>query len=202
VNAGQTSGTSNQVLVLAVPKLVPPPQFLSPLSACMSAVRMGNLIPGATLHVRNAQNGPVVQEPVTKAIGGVQVFVLSPGASTPANSALTAWQQTFDGPSGKTTSPLVASPLPLRTPLIAPVWPCETGLFLSNLTPGSNLKIKNGGNETDYANTYDTLDPLLLVAPLKEGTEVTVEQYYSRCPETASHIAHASVSRTPKPLPP
>jgi hypothetical protein len=69
-----TSASSNLVLVLPLPKILPAPVFLSPLETCMGAIRLGNLIQDCTLHIINSGGTGVLQEVVSQPVGSEQSF--------------------------------------------------------------------------------------------------------------------------------
>jgi hypothetical protein len=199
-----TSALSNTVLVLQFPKELPIPVFLSPLETCMGAIRLGNLIQACTLHITNSAGKVVLQTVVSQPVDSEQSFELpstpAEAAAVTAGTTLTAWQ-TFEGALGHTTSsgPVVTTPNVVpNTPVIGPVWPCQTAINLSNLNPGADLKVTNGGNETLFSNTYNDLE-LFLVAPLVPG-DLIVTQYYRRCPHVPT--AEAKVTVVERPLPP
>jgi hypothetical protein len=204
-NSGNTSLPSNPVVVLEMPKQLPPPVFLTPLSTCMGSLCLGGLIQGCTLHVTS--NGHhLLEDLVTRPISSVQSFALSSSVTIPVGAVLKAWQ-VFEGAPGETatSAPVVASPTTLPKPKISlPVWPCQTWIDLTNLTPGAELMVFNPGphgTETLFSNSFKGL-ALGLVAPLEEGA-LTAQQAFTRCPNIPpSPIASVHVPRSlPLPIP-
>jgi hypothetical protein len=204
-NSGDPSQPSNPVVVLEMPaKKLPPPVFLTPLSTCMGSLCLGGLIQGCTLHVTS--NGHhLLEELVTRPISSVQSFPLSSSVTIPVGAVLKAWQVFEGAPGGSAMSaPVPASPTTLPKPKITlPVWPCQTWIDLTNLTPGAELTVVNASGtqstETLFANSFKDL-ALGLVAPLEEGT-LTAQQAFTRCPNIRPS-ATASVQVPPsRPLP-
>jgi hypothetical protein len=207
-NSGDLSLPSNPMAVLEMPKELPQPVFLTSLSTCMGSLCLGGLIQGCTLHVMwNGQH--LLEELVTRPISSVQSFALSSLVAIPVGAVLKAWQ-VFEGTPSKTATSLavVASPTTLPEPKInLPVWPCQTWINLTNLTPGAELTVINPapqGTATLFSNSFKDL-ALGLVAPLKGGT-LTAQQALSRCPNippsatTSVRVPHSRPLPTPLPL--
>jgi hypothetical protein len=203
-NAGTASGVSNAVVTQVRPKRLPPLAFLSTLSTCMGALRIGGLIEGCTLHITNAGSS-VLEKVATQPILSVQSFAIPTSVTFAPGAVLEAWQSFGETKSNKTTSAAIVSSasLPLRTPAITtPVWPCQTAITLSNLTEGTQVTIINPapeGTGSVFSDTFAKVE-VNLVAPLQQG-ELTAQQAFNRCPQIAPSPIGSVQVPAPHPLP-
>jgi len=182
------SDPTNKAMAIPVqnaPDPLPSPVFVSGLCTCMDSVLIDGLIPGATLKitmtvttgstttVHTMVDAPVTQSP--------QWFELA-SITIPPKAVLMATQTA----SGKTPSPTIPSqkiPVagPLQPPVIAaPLFCGQTNLNVSNLIPGADLEVVNGGDESFITNPWGSYD-LGPVPPLITKYQVVAHQYLTRC---------------------
>jgi hypothetical protein len=168
-----------------VPDPLPAPIFVSGLCTCMDSVYIGGLIPGATLKITLAVTSggtttvhTMVDAPVTQS---PQWFQLA-SIPIPVNSVLMA-TQTIPAKPPSPTTPSQKIPVagPLQPPHIAePLFCGQTNLNVSNLIPGADLEVVNGGNESFITNPWSEYD-LGPVPPLETTSQVEAHQYFTRC---------------------
>jgi hypothetical protein len=195
---GTPSAPSNVAIpVLAIPKLLPVPVFLSGISQCSNSVWLGSLIPGCTLEVfqgGTSLGSVLITQPK-------QWFPLPSTPLTPG-VALEARQQYRDDRSPTGTSlPVFPEPTSLSKPVIAtPIRDCQTTLQVSNVTVGADIEISNGGINSYATSPWPSYTATGL-PPLKAGP-LTAQQYFTRCqnvPRSPEAVYH--VTNTPVPLP-
>ncbi len=91
-----TDGTSDPspvgVPVVTIPNPLPPPVFESPMSTCMSQVRMGGLVPGAKLKVL-VGGDPTKVAVQSQCARTDDVFGVDPSVALPVGSQLVATQE-------------------------------------------------------------------------------------------------------------
>lgn len=200
VTNGMASVPSNEAIpVLALPNPLPSPSFVSWMTTCTDLLYMSGLIPGCMLQVATGST-IVFNDLVTQPS---QLFPI-PGATPPipVNSVLQAQQS-----SGAVASPVVQSlpvaaagqptmPVLTNPPLLA----CQTQIALSDMTPGADWEIVNGGNTWDGLSWWPSWS-LGGFPPLQAGP-LTAQQSYGRCPDIkAGPILDTTVVRRPPPVP-
>jgi hypothetical protein len=179
------------VTVLAVPKLLPVPVFLSAVSVCSSAVWLGNLIPDATVTI--TQGGTTLAHDTAEY--PQQWFNLTgpkPAPNQPIEARQAFGNDTSQPGFSALVMPVPSSPLP--TPVAAtPLFDCQSSMDCSSLSPGATVEVVNGGvTQTGIApaeSATDYLHPSLKAGPL------TIQQYFPRCQQVPhSPVAHYEVS--------
>jgi hypothetical protein len=172
---GLSDPSNVPVPVLPVPNPLPSPAFVSGMCTCMDSVLLDGLIPGTTLTIMmggaTLVNAKVNQTPEWFQLATVPIA---------AGAILSAWQ--YVGVNKSPTVPSLPVPVagPLRSPAITPpLLDCATNLGLSNLVPGADLKVINGGAESFVTNAWDSYN-LNGVPPLQLGP-LTAQQYFTRC---------------------
>jgi hypothetical protein len=171
------------VTVVDVPNPLPSPVFVSPLSTCMSMLRLDGLVPGATVIVRQ---GPAV-------VGKLVVSQPSEFVPIEANASLTSGArleaiQELTLPSGTNTSPPVLS-LPItftnreeQLPppgIVQPVTACRTSLDFVGMTPSADVRVENEGQTAGWFNVASAYNGWG-APPLKQGKLVAVQRF-PRC---------------------
>ena len=182
--SGGTSDESAQpVTVVDVPNPLPAPVFVSPLSTCMSRLRLDGLVPGATVLVR--QGATVVGKTVA---GQSSDFVsIDPSRSLTAGARLEATQEIVVG-SAALVSPRVRS-LPivgtnretsLSPPGIGqPVTACRTSLDFFGMTPSADATVDNEGTPISWLNVASAYNGW--GAPTLKQGKLSAKQGFPRC---------------------
>jgi hypothetical protein len=160
---------------------------------------MGGLQPGGTLKITHGAS-TLVNSPISES---AQWFSL-PAGMLPVGAILKAQQTVPSVPASPAVSSLpVAAAGPLTAPELAdpPLYACQTSIGWKNMTPGSDLKIENGGTDTFATSGWEQWT-LVDMAPLKAGT-LTAQQYYNRCKQQhkPGPIATFTVAKKAPPLP-
>jgi len=176
ISANVESGHSGPVPIVNPPDPLPAPIFASGMCICMDWIYVDGLIPGASLTVTMGATPMVTAVLVTQS---PQWFQLAAVAT--AGSVLEAYQTIGAVTSPTTTSaPPIEASLPLKPPVISPQpLKCQTNLSLSNLVPGADLEIINGGTDSFGTNTWSSMD-LVGLAPLQVAAS-SAKQYFARC---------------------
>ncbi|MGA9071393.1 MAG: hypothetical protein WB424_14105 [Terracidiphilus sp.] len=197
ISATGLSDASNAIKVQAVPNPLPTPSFASGLTVCASSIYLGNLLPGAEVHVKQGSN--ILVNGVTATLT-TQSFPVT-GTLT-SGSSLEAWQTAGGHSSAKVGSLAVTDPAgPLPAPVVAePLLGCQTAVNLSNLIPTANIEISNAGNE-NFASTPWNAFELYGMTPLVAGQTLTARQYFTKCDRAPSPTASFTVSSDPPPFP-
>jgi hypothetical protein len=195
VTAGQTvtarqktsGGTSDEsaqpVTVVDVPNPLPAPVFVSPLSTCISSLRLDGLVIGATVLVR--QGGTVVGKTVA---GQPSDFVaMDPTASLTAGARLEATQEIVVSGATLVSPPMLSLPIdgtnrekPLPPPGIGqPVTACRTSLDFFGMTPSADVTVDNNGTPMQWLNVASAYNGWG-APPLKQG-KLVAKQRFPRC---------------------
>jgi hypothetical protein len=182
--AGGTSDESAQpVPVVDVPNPLPSPVFVSPLSTCMSRLRLDGLVPGATVLVR--QGGTVVGKTVA---GQPSDFVaIDAAASLTGGARLQASQEIVVGGTNLVSPAVSSTPIlftnpeqPLPPPGIGqPVLACRTSLDFFGMTPSADVTVDNEGASTNWLNVASAYNGWG-AAPLRPG-KLVAKQQFPRC---------------------
>lgn len=180
-------GTSDEsvlpVPVVDVPDPLPAPVFVSPLSTCMSMLRLDGLVPGAAVFV--AQGAVVIGKTVASQPG--EFVSIDQGASLSQGARLEAWQEIALA-GGTLTSPRVASmPIegtnregPVPPPGVGqPLTACKTALAFFNMVPSADVVIDNNGVRSTWLNVASAYTGWG-APPLTQG-KVVAKQRFSRC---------------------
>jgi hypothetical protein len=183
VVAGVASDQSTVgVPVLPLPNPLPSPVFNGWITSCTDLILMSGLLPGCTLQISQGTSAT----PLIKAQVGqpTQWFDLPASPALVPGTVLRAQLLAAGHPSSPVTTSLpVADPGPLMAPKLSdpPLMGCETSITLSNLTPGADLRIINGGNTEIAGSPWDAMT-LIDLLPLKVGVNaLTAQLYYARC---------------------
>ena len=185
----QTSdGTSDPsptgVPVLAVPNPLPSAVFESPMSVCMSQLRVGGLVPGAQITIL-VDGDPAKKAVQTKCGRTDDVFGVDATVALPLGSKLMATQAAPGVPPSPTVTSLkLEAVVPAEGLLPAPgiTQPLSCGmtsLQLFGMVSAANFEFKNGGNSPvalNVANAYTAWG----APPLKEGP-FEAKQTMTRC---------------------
>lgn len=201
---GTSDPSPDGVLVVQLPKPLPSPVFISPMSTCMSQIRMGGLAPGAELTVLvNGDPTKVVVQ--TKSGRTDDYFDVASGVSLPVGGTLTA-VQVADGlpPSPTVTSLKIEQVVPREGPLPAPgigqPLSCGmTSLQLSGMVPGAAFTFVNEGNSAAALNVASAFSAWG-APPLKVG-KLEGKQVMPRCHRDGTPVT-VPVVPAPPPGPP
>jgi hypothetical protein len=205
----QTSdGTSDPsptgVPVLAVPSPLPSPVFESPMSVCMSQLRMGGLVPGAEITIL-VDGDPAKKAVQTKSAQTDDVFGLSASVLLPLGSRLMAVQRASGLPPSPTVTSLKLEAVvppegPLPAPGVAQPLSCGmTSLQLFGMVPAATFEFQNGGNSGGALNVA-TAYTAWGAPPLKEGP-FEAKQTMPRCRRDGTKFS-TTVLPAPPPGPP
>jgi hypothetical protein len=180
---GTSDASSQGVPVIDVPDPLPVPVFASPLSTCVSTLRLDGLVPGATVEVRH--NGTTVGR-ITA--GRTSEFVrLDPAVSLSAGSRLEARQEVRSEGGVLSSAPAFSLPLPLANreqqlpaPGIGqPVIACKTALAFSNMVPSAEVVVDNEGTATEWLNVAAAYTGWG-AAPFQQG-KLIAKQRFTNC---------------------
>jgi hypothetical protein len=188
-------GTSEEsrppVPVVAVPDPLPVPVFVSPLSTCMSMLRLDGLVPGATVVLR--QGAAVVG---TAQAGRTTDFVpIDPAADLNPGARLEASQELAQGGAVLKSDPAPSMPIPqtrrenaLPAPGIArPVAACRTALDFLGMTTSAEVVLENEGQAMSWLNVAEAYTgwggP-----PLRQG-RLRARQRFARCEMESAETA-------------
>jgi hypothetical protein len=196
VAAHVESGPSGPVPVVNAPDPLPTPIFASGTCVCMDWVYIDGLIPGATLTITMGGTTLVHAAAVTQSPQWFQLATV-----VTAGSVLEAQQTLGTVKSPTTTShPPMEEPPALEAPVIKPQpLQCQTNLSLSNLVPGADLKIFNGGAESFATSKWSSMD-LVGLAPLQVAAS-SAQQYFTRCDDKQAPTAPFTVAVQAPPKP-
>ena len=184
-NAAGSSEPSNvPVPVLRIPDPLPAPVYISPLSPCMTRVRLDALVPGATVRVK--VNGQVLAETAviqaTEWLGLDQNIALPPGARLETTQEISLGAQLLTSPSvAGMPIPPFGHEIELLPPpgITEPLQACETSLAFFNMVPAADVLIENEGQTAEWTNVAAAYTgwggP-----PLREG-KLIARQRFPRC---------------------
>lgn len=187
----ESAHSTRPVTILNPPNPPPTPIFVSGLCTCMDWVYIDGLIAGATLTITMGGTPMVKAAAVTQS---PQWFQLD-SVAIPAGSVLEAQQNIGASKSPVTLSdPIEVAPA-LGPPVIKPQpLDCQTGLGLSNLVAGADLKIINGGSEYFATSAWSAWD-LVDLAPLQVAPSSAQQYFARRCQDLTGPIAPFTVSK-------
>jgi hypothetical protein len=170
---GTSDPSPDAVLVVRVPKPLPSPVFISPMSICMSQIRVGGLAPGAELTVL-VDSDPSKKVVQTKCLRTDDYFAVDLAVGLPLGSKLTAVQVAPGVPPSPTVTSLkLEKVVPAEGPLPAPgiVQPLSCGmtsLQLFGMVPAATFEFKNAGNSAGTLNVASAFTAWG-APPLREG---------------------------------
>jgi hypothetical protein len=199
-SGGASDESAQPVAVVDVPIPPPAPVFVSPLSTCMSMLRLDGLVPGALVLVR--QGGTVVGKTVA---GRPSDFVaIDPGASLTAGARLEATQEIVVGGATQVSPPVLSLPIegtnqekPLPPPGIGqPVTACRTSLDFFGMTPSADVTVENEGATMQWLNVASAYNGWG-AQPQKQG-KLVAKQRFPRCKmESAETIVQFGPPKAP-----
>jgi hypothetical protein len=202
-----TDGTSDPspvgVPVVGVPHPLPSPVFESPMSTCMSLIRVGALVPAAELKL--LVNGDPTKVAVqTNCARTDDAFAVNPAVALPVGAQLAATQSVPGIPASPSVPSLKIDPVvppegPLPAPGIGQPLTCGmTSLQLSGMVPAANLEFRNGSSSASALNVAAAYTAWG-APPLVEGP-LEAKQTMARC-ERLGTPAHLNVGPAPPPGP-
>lgn len=169
---------SDPVPVLGPPPVIDPPRLRKPLNGCSVVVVVDQVIPGATVRVKQTPPNVLVPE---YPIGSTW----SPGTSTtvrvyPAltsESYVVAYQEVGGKPSGPSARVKVdfkeGLPLPSVPP---PVRVGDTTVFVADVVPGAHVRVFDRGSPLGSADLPGTDGSVALYWPVPDGAILTARQ--------------------------
>ncbi|MEO7274178.1 MAG: hypothetical protein ABIX28_12765 [Vicinamibacterales bacterium] len=201
---GTSDPSPDGVLVVHLPKPLPSPVFASPMSTCMSQIRMGGLAPGAelTILVDGDPTKVVVQ---TKSLRTDDYFDVAPAVALPVGGTLTAVQVAGGTPPSPTVNSLTIERVvppegPLPAPGIAQPLSCGmTSMQLSGMVPAATFTFTNEGNAAAGLNVGSAFSAWG-APPLRVG-KLEAKQVMPRCQRDGTPVT-LPVAPAPPPGPP
>jgi hypothetical protein len=201
---GTSDPSPDGVLVVHLPKPLPSPVFESPMSTCMSQIRMGGLAPGAELTVLvNGDPTKVVVQ--TKSLRTDDYFDVAPAVGLPVGGKLTAVQVAGGVPPSPTVSSLkIETVVPVEGPLPAPGigQPLSCGMTsmqLFGMVPAATFTFTNVGNSAAGLNVASAFSAWG-APPLRVG-KLEAKQVMPRCQRDGTPVT-IPVVPAPPPGPP
>lgn len=182
-DGGLSDPSAQPVVVVDIPIPPPAPRIISPLSTCMSMMKLDGLLPGATVLVH--RGGTLVAQ--LFASHPVEFVAFPQGLLLNAGDRLRIVQQIDINGVIRVSPPVFSMPLPAANreePLPAPgigqpLSACQTGINFLGMTPSADVTIENEGNSGLWLNV-DVNYHGWGGPPLREG-QLVARQRYPRC---------------------
>ncbi|EOQ16003.1 hypothetical protein KQ3_04917 [Bacillus cereus B5-2] len=199
--AGGTSDDSvYSVTVSDVPDPLPTPVFVSPLSTCMSRLKLDGLVPGATVLVR--QEGKLVGENVVSWTNDSVDIFHNARLTTTTLQAIQRIGGSVNLVSEEASSLQIqnTNDKPLPPPGISqPVIACMTSLDFFGMTPSAEVEVDNEGTPMSWTNVGSAYNGWN-APPFKQG-KLVAKQQFPRC-NIVSSETEVQVGPPEKPGPP
>jgi hypothetical protein len=180
---GVSDESANAVTVIDLPDPLPTPVFVSPLSVCMSRLKLDGLVPAATVTVR--QGATAVGQLVA---GQSSDFVdINPAATIIAGTRLDASQDIVVDGTTLSSPHAISLPVPsvnreqaLPPPGVGqPIVACRTALDFFGMTPSADVVVNNNGRTSQWLNVASSYNGW--GAPPFEQGKLVARQRFPRC---------------------
>jgi len=172
---GKNSPPAQDIVVIAPPKTLPPPQVGFPLYACTNSVSVSGLVDQAEVVVL------IEGQEVQHGFASGSTALLNLGQTLQAGKKVTAYQKI--GSIQSLPSPPVvvfAAPALTKPKIKSPLKACARSVVVENTVPGAWITVFVDNAPFAYATAFGT-SVEVHTFPLKQGWKVTAKQQLNSC---------------------